>query len=188
MKNYYIIIVFLIVCNMLSQNKKYDTILFKDIKIDNRELYFKYKNFKDLEDTYGKFNNNLQKKSIPEKIPFHKNSKIVNSFSNDEISLLMTADKVFIDYFNFELSKKTGIIYYKNNRIKLSKNLKLSQFKKVFQNSYKNASGLPVIPIERAAFISAFVVNKKSIGYITFTFYDSKLISIFVSDKKPENF
>jgi hypothetical protein len=129
MKKYYITIVFLIVSNVFSQNKKYDTILFKNIKIDNRELFFGYKNFKDLETIYGKLNRNFKKASNIEKIPLHYTLKVVNSFSNDEVSLLMTNDKAFIDYFNFELSRKTGVIYYKNKKIILSKNLKLSQFK-----------------------------------------------------------
>ena len=40
MKRYYIIWFVLIVSNLFSQNKKYDTILFENVKIDNRELYF----------------------------------------------------------------------------------------------------------------------------------------------------
>lgn len=188
MRKYYIIWFVLIVSNLFSQNKKYDTILFENIKIDNRELYFEYKNFKDLETIYGKLNNNFKKMKTTEKIPLHYNSKLINSFSNDEVSLLLTKNKAFVDYFNFELSKKTGIIYYKNKKIILSKNMTLSQFKKVFKDSYKNASGLPVTPIERAAFVSAFIVNKKRTGYISFTFYDSKLISFFISDCKPDNF
>jgi len=90
MKKYYIIWLFLIVSNLLSQNKKYDTILFKNIKIDNRELYFEYKNFKDLEIIYGKLNNNFKKMNTTEKIPLHYNSKLINSFSNSEVSLLLT--------------------------------------------------------------------------------------------------
>jgi hypothetical protein len=39
MKKYYIIIVFLIVSNVFSQNKKYDTILFKNIPKANFMLY-----------------------------------------------------------------------------------------------------------------------------------------------------
>ncbi|MFH7017535.1 hypothetical protein [Flavobacterium sp. FlaQc-47] len=188
MKKIYIIWGILIVSNLFSQNKKYDTILFKNIKIDNHELYFHYKKIKDLESIYGKLNKNSNKTNTAEKIPLHYHSKLINSFSNDEVSLLITSDRAFIDYFNFELSKNTGIIYYKNKKIILSKNMQLSQFKKVFKNSYENASGLPVIALERAAFISAYIINKKSIGYISFTFYDSKLISIFISDHKPENF
>jgi len=90
MKKYYIIWLFLIVSNLLSQNNKYDTILFKNIKIDNRELYFEYKNFKDLEIIYGKLNNNFKKMNTTEKIPLHYNSKLINSFSNSEVSLLLT--------------------------------------------------------------------------------------------------
>lgn len=188
MKKYYIIFGILIANHLFSQNKKYDTILFKNVKIDNHELYFEYKKNEDLEAIYGKLNNNLKKMKTTEKIPLHYNTKVINSFSNNSVSLLINNNKAFIDYFNFELSKKEATIYYKKKRIILSKKLQLSQFKKVFQDSYKNASGLPVIPIERAAFISAFIINKKSIGYISFTFYDSKLISFFISDEKPENF
>lgn len=174
--------------NLFSQNKKYDTILFKNVKIDNHELYFEYKKIEDLEAIYGKLNNNLKKMRTTEKIPLHYNRKVINSFSNKSVSLLINNNKAFMDYFNFELSNKQATIYYKKKKIILSKNLQLSQFKKVFQDSYKNVSGLPVIPIERASFISALIINKKSVGYISFTFYDSKLISFFISDDKPENF
>ncbi|KQB40453.1 hypothetical protein [Flavobacterium aquidurense] len=108
MKKYYIVIVFLIVSNVFSQNKKYDTILFKNIKIDNRELFFGYKNFKDLGTIYGKLNRNFKKASNIEKTPLHYTLKVVNSFSNDEVSLLMINDKAFIDYLILNYLEKLG--------------------------------------------------------------------------------
>ncbi|OXE97408.1 hypothetical protein BC749_1042 [Flavobacterium araucananum] len=184
MKKYYIIYLFFILSNLFAQNKKYDTIIFRNIKIDKHELYFKYENFENLERLYGK----LKKNSKPEKIPLNIGLKVTNSFSNDGVSLLIDKNKVFIDYLNFELSKKVVIINYKKRNIILSNDFRLSQFKKVFKKSYKNVSGLPVIPFERAAFISALIINKKKIAYVSFTFYDGKLISFFISDDKPENF
>lgn len=54
MKKYYIIWFVLIVSNLFSQNKKYTTISFENILLNNNQLFFELKNITSLEKYLGK--------------------------------------------------------------------------------------------------------------------------------------
>ncbi|KQB40458.1 hypothetical protein [Flavobacterium aquidurense] len=182
MKKYYIIIVFLIVSNVFSQNKKYDTILFKNIQIDGHEVLFKYKNIRQLEKYFG----TLTKK---EKFSEYEKEKLLTiqtkdafKYSNAEVSLAIIRDYAFVYYFNFDVSKKKLLLSHNGKKIILSGSFKLSQFKTIFPNSYKNASGLPIIPFDRAAGVSLVIKDKNKKSYLNLAFYDGNLSSVIFSN------
>jgi hypothetical protein len=186
MKKYYIIWIFFFASSLYAQNKEHDTILFKDIELDNHQLFFGLENIASLEEYLGR----LEKKaSIPDnetRIPLANNQLAINDFSNNNVMLFTTKDSAFVHYINFEKSKKKITLKFKQKKTTLSNNYKLFQFKKTFPNSYKFAKGINATPLSRAAFIPVSVIRSNYKGYICFTFYDSKLIDIFLSDNEPE--
>lgn len=100
--------------------------------------------------------------------------------------LFTTKDSAFVHYFNFEKSKRNLTLKFNKKRITLSSNYKLFQFRKTFPNSYKLAKGINSTPLSKAAFIPVFVVRSSYKGYLCFTFYDSMLIDVFLSNSEPE--
>ncbi|WP_456311931.1 hypothetical protein [Pseudomonas shirazensis] len=185
MKKYYIIWFVLIVSNLFSQNKKYDTILFENITLNNQHLFFRLKEIPTLEKYLGK----IEKKitiSKDETIPLTKKQLAIHEFSNKNTMLFTTKDSAFIHYFNFEKSKRNIILKIKNKKTTLSNNYNLVQFRKAFPNSYKFAKGINATPLSKAAFIPVFITRSNCKGYLCFTFYDGKLIDIFLSDNEPE--
>ncbi|KQO32820.1 hypothetical protein ASF10_20420 [Flavobacterium sp. Leaf82] len=183
MKKYYIVIVFLIVSNIFSQNKKYDTILFNDIKLNEHQLFFKYESIRALEKCFGKLIKKENSSEYENEIPLTRKKYQTNKFSNNEVSLLITKDSVFVYYLNFEVSKKEIVLKYKGKKIILSEKFKLSQFKSLFPDSYQNASGLPVVSFDQAAGVSLIIKNKNIKAYMNFAFYDGILSSVVFSKK-----
>ncbi len=173
---------FLIVSNLFSQDKKYDTILFKNIEIDGHQVFFKYGSIQNLEKYFGKLVMK-EKFSEYEKEKFlTKNANNAFKYSNDEVSLVIIKEDAFLYYFNFDVSKIIINLKYNGKKIFLSRSFKLSQFKTIFPNSYKNASGLPVTPFERAAGVNLIIKDDNKKSYLNFAFYDGILSSIILSN------
>lgn len=176
----------LIVSNLFSQNKKHSTILFENILLDNHQLFFELNNVTSLEKYLDKLHEKSNVSISKIKIPLASDKIITGKFLNKNIILYTTRDSAFIQYFNFEKSKKNLILNFKKKKITLSNNYKLFQFRKDFPDSFKFAKGINATPLSQAAFIPVRVVRSKFKGYLCFTFYDSKLIDVFLSDTEPE--
>jgi hypothetical protein len=186
MKRYYMIGLFLIVSSLFAQNKKYDTIMFKNIILNNDHLFFELKKIPSLEKYIGQIEKKVNISAEKTKIPLTKNQISINEFSSKNIMLFTTKDSAFVHYFNFEKSKRNLTLKFNKKRITLSSNYKLFQFRKTFPNSYKLAKGINATPLSKAAFIPVFVVRSSYKGYLCFTFYDSMLIDVFLSNSEPE--
>ncbi|UTN03468.1 hypothetical protein L0669_19285 [Flavobacterium bizetiae] len=186
MKKYNIIWMFFIFSNLFAQNEKYDQIKFENIILNNHNLYFGLKRMPSLEKYLGQIEKKKDISNDKIKIPLTKNQIGLHDFSNKKIMLFITKDSAFIHYFNFEKSKKRLIIKFNQKKTILSNNYKLVQFKKDFPASYKFAKGINATPLSKAAFIPVLLFRPNCKGYMCFTFYDGKLIDIFISDYIPK--
>lgn len=186
MKKHYIIWLFFILSNLFAQNKKYDSMKFENIILNNHNLFFGLKSMPSLEKYLGQIEKKVNISNDKIKIPLTKNQIGLNEFSNKNVMLFTTKDSAFIHYFNFEKSKKNLIIKLTTKKIILSNSYKLLQFKKDFPNSYKFSKGINATPLSQAAFIPAILIRPNYKGYICFTFYDGKLIDVFLSDYIPK--
>ncbi|KQB40454.1 hypothetical protein [Flavobacterium aquidurense] len=186
MKKYYIIWFLFIASNLISQSKKYDTIVFENISLNNHHLFFRLKQMPNLEKYLSKIEKKVNISTDKKIIPLTKKRLAINEFSNKNTILFTTKDSAFIHYFNFEKSQREIILKLKNKKITFSNNYSLYEFRKAFPNSYKLAKGINATPLSRAAFIPVFIIRSTSKGYLCFTFYDEKLIDVFLSDNEPE--
>jgi hypothetical protein len=177
----------LLVTFLFSQNKKCETLKLENIEFNGQRLFNRNKDIQDVQ-KYFKGLKKIDSVSKSErKIPLLGDRFANEVFSNDEVYVLKTKDSTAIVYINLEKSNKNISIKKNKKRIIISKDFNLNQFKKIFPNSYKLAFGVPATPLSRAAFINVFVINGRYKGFIEFTFYDSKLVSICLLNK-PSKF
>lgn len=172
----------LIVSNLFSQNEKKDTILLKNIEIDGHKVFFKYESIQNLEANFGKLINEGKFSEYEIGMFLAKNVKNAFKYSNDQVSIAVIKKDAFLYYINFDYSKKKIYLKYNRKKIILSSSFKLSQFKAIFPNSYKNVSGLPVTPFERVAGVSLIIKDENKKSYLNFTFYDGTLPSIIITN------